>query len=53
MTMRQNAAGYYLSLQERLCGEVANNRELAEYWLKGASEFDRLDEVDRQRMMLF
>ena len=51
--MRQNAAGYYLGLQERLCGEVANNRELAEYWVKGESEFDSLDEVDRQRMMLF
>jgi hypothetical protein len=51
--MRQNAAGYYLGLQERLCGEVANNRELAEYWLKGASDFESLDDVDRQRIMLF
>ncbi|MGD2166920.1 MAG: hypothetical protein PVF63_02365 [Gammaproteobacteria bacterium] len=51
--MRQSAAGYYLALQERLCGEVANSRELAEYWTKGAAEFDSLDEVDRQRMMLF
>jgi hypothetical protein len=51
--MRQNAAGYYLNLQERLCGEVATNRELAEYWLKGATEFDSLDAVDKQRIMLF
>jgi len=51
--MRQNAAGYYLNLQEKLCGEVANNRELAEYWLKGAADIDTLDAVDRQRIMLF
>ena len=51
--MRQNAAGYYLSLQERLCRDVANSREFAEQWLKGASDFDSLDEVDRQRVMLF
>ena len=52
-TMRQNAAGYYLGLQDRLMQEVANSRELAEYWCKGAAEFDALDEVDRQRVMLF
>ena len=52
-TMRQNAAGYYLALQDRLMGEVANSRELAEYWCKGQAEFGSLDEVDRQRMMLF
>ena len=51
--MRQNAAGYYLNLQDRLCGEVANSRELAEYWVKGASDFVSLDEVDKQRVMLF
>ena len=52
-TMRQNAAGYYLNLQDRLCGEVANSRELAECWLKGASDFDSLDEVDQHRVILF
>jgi len=52
-TMRQNAAGYYLNLQDRLCGEVANNRELAECWYKGASDFFSLDEVNRQRVILF
>lgn len=51
--MRQNAAGYYLSLQDRLMQEVSNNRELAEYWVKGATAFDSLDEVDKQRVMLF
>jgi hypothetical protein len=51
--MRQNAAGYYIGLQGRLCGEVANNRELAEYWFKGAGQFGSLDEVERQRVMLF
>jgi hypothetical protein len=51
--MRQNAAGYYLNLQEKLCGEVANNRNLAECWLKGGSDTDSLDAVDQQRIMLF
>jgi hypothetical protein len=51
--MRLNAAGSYVNLQERLCGEVANNRELAEYWRKGASEFGSLDDVDKQRLVLF
>ena len=52
-TMRQNAAAYYLNVQDRLCGEVANSRELAECWLKGASEFESLDTVDRHRAILF
>ena len=52
-TMRQNAAGYYLNLQDRLCGEVSNNRELAECWHKAASDFASLDEVDKQRAILF
>ncbi len=29
------------------------NRELAEIWVKGESDFDILDEVDRQRLMFF
>jgi hypothetical protein len=52
-TMRQNAAGYYLGLQERLCGEVASSREFAQQWVKAAKHFDSLDEVDKQRVMLF
>jgi hypothetical protein len=52
-TMRQTAAGYYLNLQDRLCGEVANSREFAECWSKGASEFESLDDVDKQRVILF
>jgi hypothetical protein len=52
-TMRQTAAGFYLNLQDRLCGEVANSRELAERWTKGANEFDSLDDVDKQRVILF
>lgn len=51
--MRMTAAANYVSLQERLCGEVANNRELAEYWYKGIADFDSLDEIDRQRLILF
>jgi hypothetical protein len=51
--IRFNAAAYYAGLQERLCGEVANNRELAECWQKGATSFDSLDEVDKQRLILF
>ena len=52
-TMRQGAAGYYLNVQDRLCGEVANSRDLAECWLKGASDFDSLDAVDKHRVILF
>lgn len=52
-TMRQTAAGYYLGLQDRLCGEVANSRDLAECWVKGAKDFDGLDDVDKQRVILF
>ena len=51
--IRFNAAGSYVSLQERLCGEVANSREVAEVWQKGTSEFASLDEVDKQRLILF
>ena len=51
--MRQNAAGYYLNVQDQLCGEVANNRDFAECWHKGAAQFSALDEVDKTRVILF
>ena len=52
-TMRQTAAGYYLNLQDRLCSDVASNREFAERWVRGAADFDSLDDVDKQRVILF
>lgn len=53
--LRVGAAGSWVGLTERLCSEIATSREVAEYWLKAgsSSEFDRLDEVDQQRAIMF
>ena len=34
-------------------GPVSTDRELAEWWLAGAEQFESLDEIDKQRHILF
>ena len=36
-----------------LVGDVLASRGLAEYWFKGGTDMEGLDEVDRQRAILF
>ena len=51
--MRVSNAQHFVDFNMRLCGPIAADRELAELWVKGESDFDTLDAVDRQRMILF
>lgn len=53
--LRVGAAGTWVALTERLVAEITTSREVAEYWVKAGSpaEYDSLDEVDRQRAVMF
>jgi len=51
--MRVSNAEHFVDFNMRLCGPIAGDREFAELWVKGESELDSLDAVDRQRVVLF
>jgi len=51
--MRVNASGERLQRDTDIANSIIHSREVAEYWMKGATEFDSLDETDRQRLVLF
>ena len=51
--MRANASQSWTDLNFQLSGPVAENRELAECWVKGENEFDQLDEVDQLRLIMY
>ena len=47
------SANNLVQLTLHMGGEVATDREVAEYWVKGADNFDALDDVDKQRAIMF
>ncbi len=51
--MRVNASGERLQRDTDIANSIIHSREVAEYWVKGATELDSLDETDRQRLMFF
>ncbi len=51
--MRVNASGERLQRDTDIANSIIHSREVAEYWMKGATELDSLDETDRQRLMFF
>ncbi len=51
--MRVNASGERLQRDTDIANSIIHSREVAEYWIKGATELDSLDETDRQRLMFF
>ena len=51
--MRVNASQTWTDFSLQLAGPVAMNRELAECWTKGESNFENLDEVDKQRLTMY
>ena len=51
--MRVNASGERLQRDSDRANSIIHSREVAEYWMKGATELDSLDETDRQRLMFF
>jgi len=36
-----------------MAGDVANDREVAECWVKAGNDFEALDEIDQQRAVMF
>ncbi len=51
--MRVNASGERLQRDTDIANSIIHSREVAEYWIKGATELDSLDDTDRQRLMFF
>ncbi len=51
--MRVNASQAWTDFNFQLSGPIAVDREVAECWTRGGSNFDDLDEVDRNRMVFF
>jgi hypothetical protein len=51
--MRVNNADNFVNFNVALCNPVATDRVFAELWIKGWSDFESLDAVDRQRLIIF
>ena len=51
--MRVSASNERLQRDTDIVNSLVESREVAEYWMKGATEFDSLDEVDKQRLIFF
>jgi hypothetical protein len=51
--MKMNAMSIHAQQVSQIQIAMATNREFAECWTKGASEFDGLDEVDKNRLLVF
>jgi len=58
--LRQNTEMARVAAQEQwvqrdfdIVAPLLENKELAEVWVKGDSEFDSLDDADRQRLLFF
>jgi hypothetical protein len=50
---QDNASHAWVQLNFDLAGQVAVDRELAEFWVKGGTQFDQLDSVDQQRIVFY
>jgi hypothetical protein len=51
--MRVNAASSVTQRVSYYTSSLLNNREAAECWARGGVDFDSLDDVDKQRLILF
>ena len=51
--MRVNASSERVDRDTDIVKSIVESREVAEYWMKGATEFNSLDETDRQRLIFF
>jgi hypothetical protein len=50
--MRVGNAQHFVDFNISLVGPVVANRELADLWIKGASDFETLDPIDKQRIVM-
>jgi hypothetical protein len=51
--MKMSAMSIHAQQVSQIQIAMATNREFAECWTKGTSEFDALDEVDKNRLLVF
>ena len=51
--MRVSNAQHFVDFNISLVGPIVTNRELADLWIKGDSDFEVLDPVDKQRIVMF
>ncbi len=51
--MRVGASNERIQRDTDIVNSIVQSREVAEYWMKGATEFAGLDEVDKQRLVFF
>ena len=51
--MRVSASGERLQRDTDIVNSIVHSREVAEFWMKGATEFQSLDEIDKQRLVFF
>ena len=47
------SANSFVQLTLRMGGDIVSSREVAEYWVKAADDFEGLDEVDKTRAIMF
>ena len=50
---RITVAGTQVAITRHMVSPVIEDRQLAELWMKGGSEFNSLDAVDQQRLIFF
>jgi hypothetical protein len=50
---RITVAGTQVAITRHMVSPVIEDRQFAELWVKGGSEFDSLDAVDQQRLIFF
>ena len=51
--IRVSSSDNFVEFNFKLNSAVAMNREFAELWMKGMSDFDSLDAVEKQRLVMF
>lgn len=50
--MRVGNAQHFVDFNISLVGPIVANRELADLWVKGGSDFETLDPIDKQRIVM-
>jgi hypothetical protein len=50
--MHVGNAQHFVDFNISLVGPIVANRELADLWIKGGSDFESLDPIDKQRIIM-
>lgn len=51
--MEISASGERVQRDTDIINSIVHSREVAEFWAKGATEFESLDDIDKQRLVFF